>query len=521
MYLKLNNLKNREINLFQEVKCLKGVKIFSLSLLLIFSVLSITFTACGGGSSSNDGGGNGGTTGVIDVDGLGLPAAGGTGPISLTNGTNKYGLKKLWKSWDDEDNDLCIAYIFNSIDACLDDDRIVIYLGDNNIYIFCAVDSSTFYLIGSFPYEYDNNEKKLIAKGPNTVNSMYFSLDGKINITDDKFMILSLEEERYDLIIYTSYAELSGTVVVADDAILAELDHDDADFDEGLVHPEINLFTASYDSNSKKVTVDYKITAPGTEDIKSVAVSFVSPTLHEKHKKSEEYIVAGSFSIFGQYLPYMNLVYTLDGNTVEEGSKEFELTAPENGIWHIDKIFITTDSNYYILRKEVNGNWESNYYVHSDDNDKYKDTGVATATFTVSGSEPDTTAPTLTGVSKDGDNIKITFSGDCTQANIICIPQGQGGEDSRSEQYWFGGFISDDDEATVPLYFMSNGSYYIALIALTDAAGNSSVYFGYDTTVSFWSTDYGLGLDFSKYKRYWANEKLPDDTDVDVLKFDK
>lgn len=44
------------------------------------------------------------------------------------------------------------------------------------------------------------------------------------------------------------------------------------------------------------------------------------------------------------------------------------------------------------------------------------------------------------------------------------------------------------------------GEYYIALIALTDAAGNSSIYYGYDTDVSFWSGDYSvLGLDFTKY----------------------
>ncbi len=389
----------------------------------------------------------------------------------------------------------------------------MIYFGDNNIYVFLQGDDPlTLYLFGVCPYEYDKNEKKLIAKGANIVNSMDISLDGKINISDDKFMILS-KEERYDLSIYNPYNEFTGTVVVANDDILAGFDDDD--FNDELVHPAINSFTASYDSGTGKVTVNYNITAPGAETISSVSVSFVSPTFYEKYEISEENIINWEFPVHGQFSGYRGLNVT-SGATVT-GSGDFLLIAPENGIWHINKIMITTNIKTYTLTKEVTGNWESTYYVHDNVEDEYKNTGVATASFTVSGSTADTTAPTLTGISVDETNIKITFSGDCTQANIICIPQGQGGRSSSSS--WKSGNSSTISGSTATVPFAYSGLYYIALIALVDAAGNSSVYFGYDTTVSFWSTDYGLGLDFSKYKRYWANEKLPEDTNVNVIKF--
>lgn len=369
--------------------------------------------------------------------------------------------------------------------------------------------------ISSHSYIYEDGEIK--ATGENSVNSKKVSIAGKINFKDSQFKMLHDEGECYEILICEELDSISRPGFVMNDDILAGFDDDD--FNDELVHPAINSFTASYNSSTGKVTVNYNITAPDAEIINSVTVSFVSPTCYEKYEVNEEILVRGIFPLYGQFLGYRGLG-VISGTQTVTGATDFILTAPENGIWHIDEIMITTNIKTYTLTKEVSGNWESNYYVRDHVEDKYKDTGVATASFTVSGSTADTEAPTLIGVSKDGGGIKITFSGDCTRAEVICISQGQGGRSSYSSWQYGNSSTIIGNTAIVSSTHFSNGSYYIALIALVDAAGNSSVYFGYDTTVSFWSTDYGLGLDFSKYKRYWANEKLPEDTDVDVFEFE-
>ncbi len=473
--------------------------------LFMVMFIALTVFSCGGGGGGGGSNGGGGTGGG-DIT---IPAPGATGTVTFTAANNKYGFHSLWSYGGETGDYLSIKHIFNSRNAEIDDDKCTLYFSDDYVFVFLGDDSAQYYLFVKAPYQYNSTTGEIILTGSNTLNSLNEFLWLKASFSVDAAVILLKDSERYDLLKAQKIFSFSGTVTVLDDATRALLDDDEDEFDNTLVCPTINSLSAAYSGGS--VSVDYNITAPAGKNINFIEFKMVSPLLYEKCLENDEYYSSAAFPIYGQAQNIYQSISTA-ANSVT-GTASLSLPGAENGKWYIAKVNIRCDDGtWYELTMEVQGDWVTTYHYRDDDTDKYKNTGFAAATFDISGSTADTTPPTLTGLSVSGTTVTINASDNLSSVTVICVPSGHYAEEDSVSDHW-GGATVTGSTATFNGSYLSAGSYYIALIALFDAAGNCSVYCGYDTTVSFWAGDFSFfGVDFSKFNRYWANEKLPDVT---------
>lgn len=483
--------------------------------LFMVMFIALTVFSCGGGGGGgggNGGGGDGGGTGGGEIT---IPALGATGTVSFTAGNNKYGFHSLWKYGGETGDYLSIRNIFNSRRAEIDDDKCTLYFSDDYVFLFLEGDSGEFYLLVKAPYQYNSTTGEVVLTGANLLNSENTG-NMKISFSTESATMIN-KDDSYQLTKMQKIVSFSGTVTVLDDATLESFDDDmDDDFDNTLVCPTINSLTASYSSGS--VSINFNITAPTGKNISDIEFKMVSPLLYEKCLISEDYYSTGSFQIFGQAKRISHSISTA-ANSVT-GTASLSLPGAENGTWHLDKIYLSCDDGTgYELTIEVQGDWVATYHYRNSDTDKYKDTGFSAVAFNVSESMADTSPPTLTGLSISGTTVTINASDNLDQVTVICLPSGHYYQEESLYRYRADASVSGST-ATFNGGGIPAGSYYIALIALYDAAGNCSVYCGYDTTVSFWAGDFSFfGVDFTKYNRYWVIDKLPDVTAISTAVF--
>ena len=410
--------------------------------------------------------------------------------FNITDGTavNKYGIPRLWEAVSGAENVVASTRTeFETYTA----KTCYYYFGDDNVlYCFSFEDSKWYGMSAS--YTFNASDKTFTLSGISGVHKIVVSGTGAT---------ATMMNSEFNFKIMNAADSFNKDVIMINDD---EEDNSNND----ISAPEIQNLTAVYDSEKEQVIVDCDITLPGGKTVQSVEFTMISPVLAEKCKVSENYYNDG-YAVTGQ---------------VKKGGRGASLptnfAGAENGEWVISGISIEdTDGNKYNLDCEFRGTAENFYYYRNEDTDEYKKLS-AVKTFTVSGGTPDTSPPVMDTITLSGTALKVTASETPRYARVTYVDAGHLAEEDSGSGYEHQ--IDGSISGTTVIFNLNSpvqpaGNYYIAMIALTDEAGNSSVYYGYDTTFPFWGATYS-DFNFTRFNRSNGDE-FPEITGFNVLTF--